>query len=63
MKENLEEEIEKMEAELAQKKSKLALMQGAGEGQTGNISSANEVTGDVDYEKMKKKMFLSKLMG
>jgi len=59
---NLEDEIEQMEMELAQKKQKLAQMQGAEEPQNGNNSTADAVTGDVEYTKLKKKMLLKKMM-
>lgn len=58
---NLEDDIENMELELAKKKAKLAQMQGADQPQNGNNSTANPETGDVEYEKMKKKMLLAKL--
>lgn len=59
---NLEEDIEQMEMELAQKKQKLMQMQGADAPQNGNNSTANPETGDVDYVKFKKKMLAKKLM-
>lgn len=64
MKKNLEEEIENMEMELASKKAKLLQMQGVDQPQDGNTSTANPVTNEVDFEKMKelkKKMLLSKM--
>lgn len=58
----LEDEIEQMEYELAQKKQKLAQMQGADAPQNGNNSTAEADTGDVDYVKFKKKMLMKKMM-
>lgn len=60
---NLEEEIENMELELSKKKMALTQMQGVDKPQDGNTSTANPVTGNVDYEKMqamKKKMLVAK---
>lgn len=62
-KKDLHEEVEQLEAELAQKKAKLRQMQGVDEPQDGNTSVADPVTGDVEYEKLKKKMFKAKLLG
>lgn len=59
---DLEDEIEQMQYELAQKKQKLVQMQGADAPQNGNNSTANPETGDVDYAKFKKKMLMKKMM-
>lgn len=59
---NLEQDIENMELELAKKKQKLRQMQGVDEPQDGNTSTADPVTGDVEYAKLKKKMLLKKMM-
>lgn len=59
---NLEQDIENMELELAKKKQQLRQMQGVDEPQNGNTSTADPVTGDVEYAKLKKKMLLKKMM-
>ncbi len=64
---NLEQEIEELKSQLAEKQKKLTLIKGVGveAGQDGNVGAADAVTGNVDYEKQeqmsKKKMLISKM--
>lgn len=62
--------MDKLEAQMADlllKKKKLTLMQGVGipDDQDGNVSSAQALTGAVDYDKQdeiaRKKMLISKM--
>ena len=59
---SIEDEIEQMEYELAQKKQKLAQMQGVDQPQNGNNSYAEPDTNEVEYTKLKKKMLMKKMM-
>jgi len=59
---SIEDEIEQMEYELAQKKQKLAQMQGMDQPQNGNNSTAEPDTNEVEYTKLKKKMLMKKMM-